>query len=87
MVLMVEAFERGALSESRVWHNKLLPLMQINFVEANPVPVKFAMAAMGLCEEVYRLPMVSPRPASQEKILAVLNELGLPVVAAAGSRA
>ena len=63
--------------------------MQINFVEANPGPVKFAMAAMGLCEEVYRLPMVSPRPASQEKILAVLNELGLPVVAAAaaGSRA
>jgi 4-hydroxy-tetrahydrodipicolinate synthase len=69
-----------------VWHNKLLPLMQINFIEANPVPVKFAMAAMGLCDEVYRLPMVAPRKASQEKILAVLSDLGLPVVteAAAG---
>jgi len=38
------------------------------------------MAAMGLCEEAYRLPMVPPRPASQEKILAVLKELGLPLV-------
>jgi len=59
--------------------------MQINFIEANPVPVKFAMAAMGLCEEVYRLPMVPPRKASQEKILAALSELGLPVVAGAGA--
>ena len=58
-------------------HQRLLPLMLGNFVESNPGPVKFAMAAMGLCEEVFRLPMVSPRPASQEKILAVLKELGL----------
>ena len=36
--------------------------MQVNFVESNPVPVKAAMAAMGLLEEVYRLPMVPPRP-------------------------
>ena len=48
-----------------------------NFIESNPGPVKFAMAAMGLCEEVYRLPMVSPRPASQEKIRAFLKELGI----------
>ena len=34
--------------------------MQVNFVEANPVPVKAAMAAMGLLEEVYRLPMCRP---------------------------
>ena len=55
----------------------LVPLMLGNFIESNPGPVKFAMAAMGLCEEVYRLPMVSPRPASQEKIRAILKELGL----------
>jgi dihydrodipicolinate synthase/N-acetylneuraminate lyase len=42
--------------------------------------VKFAMAAMGLCAEEYRLPMVPPRQASKEKILAVLREFGLPVV-------
>lgn len=84
MVQMVEAFERGALADARHWHNKLLPLMQINFVESNPGPVKFAMAAMGLCEEVFRLPVVSPRPASQEKILAIMRDLGLPVVAGSG---
>jgi 4-hydroxy-tetrahydrodipicolinate synthase len=56
-----------------------------NFIESNPGPVKFAMAAMGLCAEVYRLPMVSPRPASQEKMIGFLKDLGLPVVA--GSRA
>ncbi len=88
LVQLVEAFERGALADARHWHNKLLPLMQINFIETNPGPVKFAMAAMGLCEEVYRLPMVSPRPASREKILGVLRDLGLPIVAgaAAGGR-
>ena len=39
--------------------------MQVNFVESNPIPVKSAMAAMGLLEEVYRLPMVPPRAASK----------------------
>jgi 4-hydroxy-tetrahydrodipicolinate synthase len=58
-------------------HHRLVPLMLGNFIESNPGPVKFAMASMGLCEEVYRLPMVSPRPASQEKIRALLKELGI----------
>ncbi len=80
MVQMVEAAEKGNFAEARHWHEKLLPIMQINFVESSPGPVKFAMAAMGLCEEAYRLPMVPPRPASQEKILAVLKELGLPIM-------
>ena len=67
MVQMVEAAERGDFATARHWHDKLLPLMQINFVESSPGPVKFAMAAMGLCEHVFRLPMVPPRPAAQEK--------------------
>jgi 4-hydroxy-tetrahydrodipicolinate synthase len=82
-VQLIEAAERGDFAAARRWHDKLLPLMQVNFVEANPVPVKFAMAAMGLCEEVYRLPLVPPRDTSQARILAVLREFGLPVVAAA----
>jgi 4-hydroxy-tetrahydrodipicolinate synthase len=57
--------------------------MQVNFIEASPIPVKFAMAAMGLLEEVYRLPLVSPRPASKERILSVLRSLELPVTQAA----
>jgi 4-hydroxy-tetrahydrodipicolinate synthase len=77
MVQMVEAAERGDFAAARAVHNRILPLMQINFVEANPVPVKAAMADMGLLEEVYRLPMVSPRPESREKIRKVLSELKL----------
>jgi 4-hydroxy-tetrahydrodipicolinate synthase len=83
MVSMVEAAGRGDFAEARAWHEKLLPVMQINFIESNPGPVKFAMAAMGHCEESYRLPVVSPRPASQERIIAVLREFGLPIVSGA----
>jgi 4-hydroxy-tetrahydrodipicolinate synthase len=57
--------------------------MAVNFVESSPGPVKFAMAAMGLCENVFRLPMVPPREASQQKVLGVLRDLGLPVAASA----
>ena len=84
MAEMVEAAEGGDYQRARTLHQRLLPLLLGNFVESNPGPVKFAMAAMGLCELVYRLPMVPPRPASQEKLLAVLSELGIAAAAAAG---
>jgi len=77
MAQMVEAAERGDFAAARAIHTRIMPLMQINFVESNPGPVKAAMAAMGLLEEVFRLPMTSPRPESKEKILAVLNDLKL----------
>jgi len=86
MVQMVEAAERGDFATARRWHQKLLPMMQVNFIESSPGPVKFAMAAMGLCEDAYRLPMVPPRPASQEKILAVMRDFGLPIVSASAGR-
>ena len=76
-VQMVEAAERNDFEAARDIHARILPLTQINFVESNPVPVKAAMAAMGLIEEVYRLPMTPPRAESREKILRVLNELRL----------
>jgi 4-hydroxy-tetrahydrodipicolinate synthase len=77
MVRMVEAAERGDFAAARAVHQRILPLMQVNFVEANPVPVKAAMAAMGLLEEVYRLPMCPPKAESRVRILKVLNGLGL----------
>ena len=83
MVQMVEAAERGDYTAARAVHTRILPLMLGNFIESNPGPVKFAMAAMGLCEEVFRLPMVSPRPASQQQILSILKELGLPLAVGA----
>ena len=77
MVQMVEAAERGDFAAARAIHSRILPLMQINFVEANPIPVKAAMAAMGLIEESYRLPMVPPQAKSREKIVSVLKDLGM----------
>jgi 4-hydroxy-tetrahydrodipicolinate synthase len=77
MVQMVEFAENGDYRAARKLHAWLYPLMTVNFIEANPGPAKAAMAAMGLLEEVYRLPMVSPRPASREKILGVLQQLKL----------
>ncbi len=77
MVALVEAAERGDYPAARALHRRLVPLMGVNFIEANPGPAKCAMAAMGLLGEHYRLPIVAPRPASRERILAVLRGLGL----------
>src|SRR5438093_1299906 len=63
----------GARAVQRGW----LPLMEVNFVESNPIPVKAAMALMGLIEPVWRLPMTPPSPQNQAKIEAVLKSLGL----------
>jgi 4-hydroxy-tetrahydrodipicolinate synthase len=68
---------------ARRLQHQWLPLMQINFVEANPIPVKWGMAAMGLLAPVYRLPLVEPLPASKQKIEQVLESVGL--MAAAGA--
>ena len=76
MVRMVEAAERGDFTGARAINRHIMPLMQVNFVEANPIPVKAAMAAMGLLEEAYRLPMCAPKPESREKILKVMKDLG-----------
>jgi 4-hydroxy-tetrahydrodipicolinate synthase len=77
MVQMVEAAERNDFAAARAIHARIMPLMSINFVESNPQPVKAAMASMGLVDEIFRLPMVSPSAASKEKIGNVLKELGL----------
>jgi len=77
MAQLVEAAERGDFKAARAIHTRIMPLMQINFVESSPGPVKAAMAMMGLIEETYRLPIVSPRAESKGKIGTVLKELGL----------
>jgi len=58
-------------------HRKYLPLMEVNFVETNPIPVKAAMALMGLLEPAWRLPLVPPAPANLAKIEKVLRDLAL----------
>jgi len=81
MAHLVEAAERGDFATAQALHTKLLPLMLGNFIESNPGPVKCAMAAMGLCEETFRLPMVPPLPTTTKKMLGILAELGLPTTA------
>lgn len=77
MARLVNAALAGDFGAARAEHHALLPLMLVNFVESNPIPVKAALAMMGLCEEVYRLPMVPPSEASREKIRQTLGDLGL----------
>ncbi len=58
-------------------HRRYLPLMEVNFVESNPMPVKAAMALMGLLEPVWRLPLVAPKAENLAKIRSVLDSVGL----------
>ena len=75
MARMVEHAEAGDYAAARKLHATLMPFMSVNFVEANPIPIKAAMAMLGLLEERYRLPMVPPQPASRQKIAAVLESV------------
>ncbi len=77
MTSLVDLATATNFTEARKVHEQLLPLMQVNFIESNPIPVKAAMAALGLLEEIYRLPMVSPTDESRTQINDVLNNLKL----------
>ena len=72
----------GDLVNARKLHFKLLPLMNANFIESNPIPVKSCLAMMGMIEEVYRLPLVPPAEATKSKLRRILDELELIQIAA-----
>ena len=74
---MIDAALDGHLDKAKELHYKLLPLMNINFIESNPIPVKSALAMMGLIEENYRLPLVRIGAANREKLAKVVEEVGL----------
>ena len=86
MARMVELAEENDFAAARRIHARLMPLLSANFVESNPIPVKAAMAQMGLLEEVYRLPMVPPTAESRRRIAEALTAAGLEQDAAAGVR-
>jgi 4-hydroxy-tetrahydrodipicolinate synthase len=67
----------GDFPGAREMQHRLLSLMDVNFIESNPGPVKAALALMSLIEPVYRLPVVPPKPESIKKIERVLLDLGL----------
>ena len=67
----------GRFADAREVQHTLLPLMEVCFVESNPIPVKWALGLLGLLEPVYRLPLVPPQPATQKKIEEVLKTIDL----------
>ena len=77
MSQMVELALAGNWNEARQLHYKLLPLMNVNFIESSPGPVKAALAMMGMIEESYRLPLVPIQEQSKVRVRSVLTELGL----------
>ncbi len=68
---------QGDYPAARKIHRRFHPLMEINFVESNPIPVKAALAEMGLLEPVWRLPLVPPKGENRARIRAVLESLEL----------
>ncbi len=77
MTALTQAALAGELARARIIQRQWLPLMEVNFVESNPIPVKAAMAMMGLLEPTWRLPMCAPTPQNAAKIEAVLEACGL----------
>ena len=77
MTRLAHLCNKGNFAEARELHRKYLPFMDVNFIESSPIPVKAAMALMGLLEPVWRLPMVAPKPESLAKIKSVLESCGL----------
>ena len=74
---MIRMALKGKFLKARELHYKLLPLMNINFIESNPIPVKSALAMMGLIEEHIRLPLVPLSEGNRPKLEAVLRQLEL----------
>ena len=77
MTQLAQACLRGDFETARQIQKRFLPLMNVNFVESNPIPVKEAMALMGLLEPVYRLPLCRASEASRARIQKVLETVGL----------
>ena len=77
MVRLVDAALGGDLTTARATHERLFPLMTVNFIESNPIPVKAALAEMGLLQARYRLPLVPPEASARDRIADVLQALGL----------
>ena len=77
MKLLTRLALQNDFPAARQLHRRYLPLMEINFVESNPIPVKAAMAEMGLLKPVWRLPLVPPGRESHARIRAVLESVSL----------
>ena len=77
MARLTDLALRDDWAAARTLHYRLLPLMEANFIESNPGPVKAGLAALGLLEEHFRLPLVPVQEQTRARVRAALAELGL----------
>ena len=77
MTRIAQSCLAGDFAGARKLHHQYLALMDVNFVESNPIPVKTAMGLMGLLDPVFRLPMCAPKPENLKRIEGVLSGAGL----------
>jgi 4-hydroxy-tetrahydrodipicolinate synthase len=74
---LVAAAARGDFAGALRIHNRFLDLMNLNFVESNPIPVKASLALLGLCEESFRLPLCPPKEETRDRLRTTLRALGV----------
>jgi 4-hydroxy-tetrahydrodipicolinate synthase len=79
---LCHASVEGRLDEARKLNRQLTPIFKVMFIESNPVPVKTALAMIGMIEEVYRLPMAPMSKSNRAKLEQVLTEAGILAMAA-----
>ena len=85
MAEMTRAALNNDWNTAREILRRYLPLMQANFIESSPMPVKAVLAMMGRMEEAYRLPMVPVRRDTRSKLQKIATEAGLIAKAAAAT--
>jgi 4-hydroxy-tetrahydrodipicolinate synthase len=76
---MVSLMLSGDLEKAREWHYRLLGLMEANFLETNPAPVKAALALTGRIRNVLRLPLVPVTEKTRNALAATLKDLGVEI--------
>ena len=74
---LITLVQEGNLPEARILNNRLRKLFRLNFIESNPVPVKYALSLMGMIEEVYRLPLLAMEEKHKKILKQELETLGL----------
>jgi 4-hydroxy-tetrahydrodipicolinate synthase len=74
---MVRAFAAGKVAAAQRLHDRFYPLFKDLFIETNPIPVKAALAMLGLVDEEFRLPLVPMNPRNRETLRATLKACGV----------
>lgn len=75
MVKLVDLALAGKIEEAEALNKNISPMFSAEFIETNPIPIKFMVARMGMCEEVYRLPMCEMSAEHKAQVLQVMKDL------------